>query len=626
MNLRIITLAFLLAIGSTIKSLPAQTPEVNAYSKISVSSNELKESLRPHPRLILTDSAVQGLRGKIEDAEWARDLERELHLLADELVDGQKLQGWRPGGWKLAGTGAVSQISALALAYRLHGDQRYLDEAEKSLRQIAQEVQKKDVGVEYLKRAAVLTGLAIGFDWLHDDLSPETLDLIEQGILEGGLRDLIERERYSIPGNNWTTVCYGGTAIAALAIAERQPELASKAITKAIQLLPSVTSQYQPDGISFEGPHYWDFPTMYHAMLTDSLRTGLGDDFGLATSPGLKESFDWRLVARAPSGDDFAYGDGERVNRAVQAMCWAAKQYDRAYLVSRDDLQRMMTKPERLKEKTWMVFPLVWLPANAVGKQPPNELLAFRGAGPSSQVIFRSSWDDPDALWLAIKGGKANVSHGHMDVGSFLLEAGGVRWFEELETHHYFDRAFRENGITDIWSYDNPESDRWKVYAWNNRGHNTLTVDDQLHAPNKLAEVITFSRDMGEYAATLDLSKVLGRKVAMAARRFEVFNDKSILIEDRWTAQDDSISMRARFHTYSDIHQESDQEVVLRRDGRSLVMTLEGTEAKFQVAPALKYMNPWDRQLEKLSAISVEATTPARTQDSWRFRLTLNED
>ena len=33
--------------------------------------------------------------------------------------------------------------------------------------------------------------------------------------------------------------------------------------------------------------------------------------------------------------------------------------------------------------------------------------------------IMRSAWDDPNAVFVATKGGTPNYSHGHMDVGSF---------------------------------------------------------------------------------------------------------------------------------------------------------------------------------------------------------------
>ena len=40
------------------------------------------------------------------------------------------------------------------------------------------------------------------------------------------------------------------------------------------------------------------------------------------------------------------------------------------------------------------------------------------------EAVFRA-WTDPEALYLAFKGGNNQANHGHMDIGSFVLDAGG---------------------------------------------------------------------------------------------------------------------------------------------------------------------------------------------------------
>lgn len=77
-------------------------------------------------------------------------------------------------------------------------------------------------------------------------------------------------------------------------------------------------------------------------------------------------------------------------------------------------------------------FPLhlLWLPSEPSDDWPDGPLAAsFSGKQPVA--MFRSSWK-PDAAYLAIKGGTAHVSHGQMDVGSFVYDAGGVRWFHDM--------------------------------------------------------------------------------------------------------------------------------------------------------------------------------------------------
>ena len=41
---------------------------------------------------------------------------------------------------------------------------------------------------------------------------------------------------------------------------------------------------------------------------------------------------------------------------------------------------------------------------------------------------FRSSWTDPDAIWMAFHGGENDVAHTHLDSGSFVIDAMGMNW------------------------------------------------------------------------------------------------------------------------------------------------------------------------------------------------------
>ena len=43
----------------------------------------------------------------------------------------------------------------------------------------------------------------------------------------------------------------------------------------------------------------------------------------------------------------------------------------------------------------------------------------------------------PDASFLGVKGGMPKYNHGHMDVGSFVFDADGVRWAEDLGSQNY---------------------------------------------------------------------------------------------------------------------------------------------------------------------------------------------
>jgi hypothetical protein len=49
----------------------------------------------------------------------------------------------------------------------------------------------------------------------------------------------------------------------------------------------------------------------------------------------------------------------------------------------------------------------------------------FRGV---DVVFMRSSWTDPNALFVGFKGGDNAANHSNLDLGTFVLDALGERW------------------------------------------------------------------------------------------------------------------------------------------------------------------------------------------------------
>ena len=148
--------------------------------------------------------------------------------------------------------------------------------------------------------------------------------------------------------------------------------------------------------------------------------------------------------------------------------------------------------------------------------------LVWHGDGPNPVGVFRTSWSDTNALFLAFKGGSAGLSHGHMDAGSFILEADGVRWALDLGRQDYL--SLESKGI-DLWN-SRQNSDRWRVFRLNNFSHNTLTIGNQLHRVNGAAKITEF-RDAPNPNATLDLSPVSAGQADRVLRRFELGADRT---------------------------------------------------------------------------------------------------
>ena len=104
-------------------------------------------------------------------------------------------------------------------------------------------------------------------------------------------------------------------------------------------------------------------------------------------------------------------------------------------------------------------------------KEPAR--LDWRGEGQNPLATFRSSWTDPNALFLAVKAGTPAASHAHLDIGSFILDAMGERWSLDLGMQEY--NNLEQRGF-DLWG-NKQGAQRWSLFRYHNQGHSTLVVN-----------------------------------------------------------------------------------------------------------------------------------------------------
>ena len=78
--------------------------------------------------------------------------------------------------------------------------------------------------------------------------------------------------------------------------------------------------------------------------------------------------------------------------------------------------------------------------------------------------MMRSAWDDPNAVSVDFKAGDNKANHSHLDLGSFIVDALGVRWACDLGADDY-----------NMPGYFGGK--RWTYYRLRAEGHNTLVIN-----------------------------------------------------------------------------------------------------------------------------------------------------
>lgn len=297
--MKIAPLAIVLSGLITATSLPgAESPET-PISKINIGN--LEEN---RPRIMLTPEILEALRSKVSDDEVFKRIYRSFYAAAEELLDRPPVT-YEKEGRRLLSVCQIcqSRIILLSMIYRISGEERFLERAEKEM--LAAAAFPDWNPDHYLDTGEMTAALGIGLDWLHSELSPETREIIADAIYEKGLRTLYLEDgaMRKVMFTNWTQICYGGLSIGALAIAEKNPGMAEEILNLAANRTTAlVEGWHSPEGAYVEGPGYWDYGTSFHVMLMDALLTSLGSDFNMGAVPGLRESSPYRVVTRGPTG------------------------------------------------------------------------------------------------------------------------------------------------------------------------------------------------------------------------------------------------------------------------------------------------------------------------------------
>ena len=537
---------------------------------------DLLAGLRPgHPRLLVDGGtwAEVAKRGRADPRLGA--LLRVVGSDARRLLDQPVLEYRKVGRRLLAvSRAALQRTLTLSLAYRVTGEEAFARRAEAEMLGLAAFSDWNPS--HFLDVAEMTAALALGYDWLHDALRPEARAIIRQAIVEKGLRPGLDpaapHNGWQARENNWNQVCFGGLTLGALAVADEEPALARQLLARARAGIVHGLAPYAPDGVYPEGPGYWSYGTSYQVLMIAALQSALATDWGLAASPGFLESAAAFLQTTGPTGLLFNFADCREQGGLQPALFWFARRLRDPSLLPAQEraLDALLARVEDGSGgETSRFLPLaaIWWPEvrAAVTHRPRF----WMGRGPNPIAVFRGSWTDPGALYLALKGGSADLNHAHMDAGTFVLEAEGVRWARDLGMQDY--ESLEAKGI-DLWNR-RQDSQRWQVFRLNNHSHNTLTIDGQLHRVDGAARIVAFSDAETSPFAVVDLSAVFTGQARRVLRGFRLLGDRTVLVQDELGGLKPGASVRWAMLTGADVVVDGGR-ATLRENGRMLVARL----------------------------------------------------
>ncbi len=527
--------------------------------------------LADHPRLLLPKGAEKKLLKQINrDAVW-----KEIHTAtlgeADRIITLPVSERIKTGMRLLAARENLRRIFILSYAYRMTGQEKYLVRAEQEMLKAAS---FSDWNPSHFLDVGEMTmALGVGYDWLYPALSEASRRTIREAIVKKGFKPSYDTAYnwFVDAEHNWNQVCNGGLAFGAIAVAESEPEWAQKIIDRAIDKVRLPMRHYAPDGAYPEGPGYWGYGTLFNVLLIGGLESTFGTDYGLSQMPGFMQTGTYEMQMVSPLIKHFNYMDNSYEPESSSAPFWFySKTQDPSVLCQQVSILQRDTAKKYLKDRVLPAM-LIWGAGAPMEKAVAPQETFWAGRGNTPVCVIRSGWGDPNARFVGVKLGSPSINHGHMDVGSFVFEADGVRWAIDLGSEDYNTTETR--GV-DLWNMAQ-QSQRWDVFRYNNRSHNTLTFNDKLQRVNGSAQIIESDSATARRFVKTDLTPVYAGQVDKVERTISLVDNDYLLIEDEITAGKNYTRMRWTLMTRATPKILSDNTVMLEQDGKRCLLKIE---------------------------------------------------
>lgn len=484
------------------------------------------------------------------------------------------------------------QLPILALVYRVTGNEAFAKRAWKQLQILLDypdwgaERHFLDAGIGSFVIAFMLDGF---YDYLSNDQKGIIYTVAKEKLLMPGLNQINQHIWWSTSKHNWNGICNGGLISASLLLMPFDSVFCAKVIAASVNRLPLYLRSFEPDGQSEEGLMYWGYGLMYTTLALQALQTTFQTSWNLDKFPGLLKTPYFPLLMSGPVAA-LNVGDDPIRSQRSQGIAWFAYHYNIPSLMKYQYSTCFQLNQFHFTDLLYID------PTKIVNTTELKHLpLAYQIKGIELAAI-RSNWTDT-ALMIAIHGGSNNASHGHLDAGSFYIQAKGKIWAignlgrDDYTFPGYFSKETQPAYFNNTDTAPNTPG-RWHFYRLRTEGKNALVFNPGFRPEqdeNGEATLLPKKDTMGNILGfDCDLKNCYSRDVSFYTRTIQL-NEKyhSVEVADTFHAKQ-ILPVWWSMHTAANIQLSSNgKEAILQMQEKTLHVTIQfPLDATFQVLPA----------------------------------------
>lgn len=580
-----------------------------------VSAEVIQNTAGVHPRMYAVKSDFEKLKLAVENEEepiskWYAETKKN----ADALLETEPMPFTMQDNIRALNAiqTVITRLNQLGTAYYVSGDSQYAQRGiEEVLGFCSDELWPDWNPYQMLGLGEAAYAAALGYDLFYNDMTEEQRAFIREKIVEKAFQPYMDdineltiqdaSGRKNIPyqteedkllrstlfkplTNNWAMIVNGGMTAAAVMICDEADTRASadEILTHSLREYEKGVSGFLPDGSWYEGTGYWDYAMRYVARCCRALENSCNTDYGLGTFPGLELTKEYILGIQGPGGT-FNFSDAPEGYVSGNNSFWLAKKFNDFGFAK--NIEKFMTR-YAIKGGEEAQIDYASLPET----EEETELALDYYWRDIETVTLRNSWDDSQANYIGMHGGKNSATHAQLDTGTIVLDAKGKRFISDLGSEDY-----NLNGAGGTGGY--------LLYRKNTQGHNLLcfnpTTDGYGQGLNSGSYITDFQSNRVDAFAVTDLSDVWSNYVTEYKRGIRLTNEKTaFILQDEFKLKENVEEMYWFIHTKGDIS--------LGEDKKSASITIDNVELE------VKLLTDNDGEFEIMDALPLENSPSAK--------------
>ena len=388
-----------------------------------------------HPRLLFSASDIVRIKSMVLTDQFAKATYDNIISRADAIIPTPLLDYALDGaGLRITNIHNFSNEQApyLVLAYQFTKDPKY---ALRCWQQVDKICSYPDWGANrhFLDVGIISKAMAIVYDGLYSYLTIEQRSRIaiatKSLALQPGKTQIETNTgsfKWYLTNDNWNGICHGGMIMSALAMYETDPAFMSQLIAVSANGVQKYMESLSSDGASEEGMSYWSYGLSNTFLAFEAMKRVLSSTYGLADISGFRKTglFPYYMsgpVGTATIGDDYIYSGK---NNKFLSYFWFSNYFnDPTMAKSHYEACLARNEASTVKMNGWsdlLFYNPQLVSSGSSASFPLNNYLQ----GIDYMFIQENNTSD-QALYVGMHGGDNNASHGHLDAGSFYIQALG---------------------------------------------------------------------------------------------------------------------------------------------------------------------------------------------------------